>query len=90
MMHTDHASRRAQQRGVPPLIVQWLQDFGEEVYDHHGAITLHFSKRSRRRLEQTVGREPIRRMSEWMNSYAVVSTDGILITVGPRWKRINH
>ncbi len=87
-MNTRHAEKRMQQRGIPPLIRDWLFDFGEETYDGQGGIILHFSKRSRRRLERTVGREPIRRMHEWMDSYAVISTDGQLITIGARWKRV--
>jgi hypothetical protein len=90
MIRTEHARRRSQQRGIPPLIVQWLQNFGEEVYDHHGGRILHFTKRARRRLEREVGREPIRRMHEWMDSYAVFSTDDVLITLGRRCKGIKH
>ena len=89
-MMTQHAETRMQQRGIPPLIRDWLFDFGEQAYDGHGAIVLYFSKKSRRRLEQTMGREPIRRMSEWMKSYAVVSTEGRLITIGSRWKRVKY
>lgn len=89
-MNTHHAQSRIQQRGIPPLIVQWLESYGEEHHDHHGAIVLHFSKRSRRRLEQSVGSAPLRRLNEWMNSYAVIGSDGALITVGTRWKRIKH
>jgi hypothetical protein len=35
---TYHAATRSQQRCVPPLIMQWLDQFGEEQYDGHGAI----------------------------------------------------
>jgi hypothetical protein len=79
-----------QQRGIPPLVVQWLEDFGEEVHDHHGAIILHFGKRAKRRLEQSVGREPVRRMNDWLKAYLVLSMDGIRITAGIRYRRIKH
>jgi hypothetical protein len=88
---TAHASIRGQQRGVPPLIREWLLDFGEEVYDHHGAIIYYFTRDSRRRLERNFGRESIRRFHEWLDSYAVVSaSDGLLISVGKRYKKVNH
>ncbi len=90
MITSSHADVRAQQRGIPPLVVEWLERFGEEVYDHQGCVVLHFSKRSVRCLERNVGREPVRRMSEYLRCYAVMSTDGVVVTVGKRFKRIKH
>ena len=87
---SKHAEVRSQQRGIPPLIIQWLEDFGEQTHDHNGAVILYFTKKSRRRLEKTVGREVTRRVSEWLDSYAVQSLDGNLITVGHRYQRIFH
>ena len=40
MNMTYHAAIRSQQRGIPPLVMQWLDQFGEECYDGHGAIIL--------------------------------------------------
>jgi hypothetical protein len=89
-MNTHHLQKRMQQRSIPPLIVQWLEEYGEEVHDHRGGIILHFNKRAKRRLERAVGREPVRRMNDWMSTYLVVSTDGIRITAGIRYDRIRH
>ncbi len=89
-MTHSHASRQMQRRGIPLLIVHWLEDFGEEFHDHNGAIILHFSKAARRRLERAVGRRPVRKMDEWLNAYLVMSTDGAPITVGFRYRRINN
>lgn len=85
---TRHASVRAQQRGIPRLVVDWLEAYGEEMHDQDGTIILHFSKRSRRRLERDVGREPVRRLSNYLRCYVVVSNDGAVITVGHRHKHI--
>jgi hypothetical protein len=85
-----HAEKRSQQRGIPPLIIEWLEEFGEQVYDHHGAVILHFTNKSRRKLEKAVGHEVVRRLSEWLDSYAVQSLNGNLITVGHRYQRIWH
>lgn len=87
MSMTTHADVRAQQRGIPPLIIEWLERFGEERHDHHGAVILHFSKRSVRRLERDVGRDPVRRMRDYLLCYAVIA-EGNVITVGKRYKRI--
>lgn len=88
MNATDHGLVRAKQRGIPPLIVQWLEDFGRETHDGHGARILWFDKHARRRVERAAGREPVRRMHEWMSSYVVVGETGKIITTGKRFKRI--
>jgi len=90
MIPTTHSQERMQQRGIPPLIIDWLEAYGDEIHDHRGAVVLHFSKKARRRLEQCVGTAPLRRLSEWLDSYAVIGNDGALITAGTRWKRIKH
>lgn len=88
-MISMHARTRLQQRGLPPLVVHWLDDFGREVHVP-GATIRHFDKRARRRLERTVGREPVRRMHEYLDAYAVYGTDGTLITTGHRYARIRR
>jgi hypothetical protein len=86
---STHARIRAQQRGIPPLIEQWLDEFGEEQYDGHGGVIRFFSRRSIRNMERIFGRAPVRRMSEYLDAYKVESTsDGGLITLGHRHKRI--
>lgn len=87
---TYHGTVRAQQRGLPPLVLDWLNNYGREHHDGRGATILFFDKSARRRLERAVGREPVRRMHEWLNASAVVSGDGCLITAGHRFKRIRH
>ena len=89
-MTSQHAEHRMQQRGVPPLIVTWLLDFGKQRYDHHGAVIHYFDKRSRRNLEREVGRKVISRLAGYLDSYLVVSTDDhALVTVGHRFRRFN-
>jgi hypothetical protein len=89
-LNTQHSSTRAQQRGIPPLIVNWLLAYGEEEYDQHGARLVFFSKRSRKSLEHEAGDAIVRRLSEFMDVYAVVSRDGQLVTCGHRTKKINR
>lgn len=87
---TRHATIRAQQRGLPPLVLQWLEDYGTEQYDGHGGIVRYFDKKARRALELAVGRTPVRRMYEWLDAYAVVTHDGTTVTAGHRHKRIRR
>lgn len=89
-MITAHAHTRAQQRGLPPLVMHWLDDFGREVPAPGGTTIRHFDKHARRRLERTVGREPVRRMHEYLDAYAVYGPDGRIITIGHRYRRIHR
>jgi hypothetical protein len=89
-MITTHARTRAQQRGLPPLVLHWLDDFGREVPAPGGATLRHFDKRARRRLERSVGREPVRRLHEYLDAYAVYADDGTLVTTGHRYQRIRR
>lgn len=83
--YTNHANVRSQQRGIPPLVSEWLLDFGDEVYDGHGGVVRYFTPKSVRKVEKAVGREPVRRMSEFMRCYLVQSSyDGAILTVGKR------
>jgi len=84
-MNTHHASVRAQQRGIPPLIRDWLLAYGEEDYDGRGGVLRYFSNRSIRMMERSFGREPLRQMTRYFNSYLVESSvDGAVITMGHR------
>jgi hypothetical protein len=85
---TKHAEVRARQRAIPPLVLLWLDEFGEEEYDGHGAIRTYFSRRSIRAMERAFGRDPIRRMAKYLDAYKVESAnDGSIITVGHHTKR---
>lgn len=87
---SSHAASRVQQRALPPLVLDWLHQFGHEHYDGRGGVILHFNKPARRRLERAVGCEPVRRMKDWLNAYVVITTDGDIITAGHRFKRLRH
>jgi hypothetical protein len=87
---THHAAIRSQQRAVPPLILQWLDQYGEEQYDGHGAIIRYFSRSSRRAMERDFGSNPVRKMSEFLNIYKVETQEGAVITAGHLTKRIKR
>jgi hypothetical protein len=90
-MNTLHASLRGQQRGIPPFIDQLLDQYGHEEYDGHGGVIIYFDKRSRRRMEQDMGREPVRCLTGWLNTYKVMSTSGdVAITIGRRHKKVRR
>ena len=84
MNYTKHADVRAQQRCIPPLIVDWLLDHGHRI-PSQGAVRLVFDKRSRKAIAKEVGTTVIHQLSKYMNVEAVVDpvTD-VVITV--QWK----
>lgn len=91
-MLTKHANTRAQQRGIPPLIITLLDTYGREKYDGHGGVVHYFDKKSVRQMERDMGRSPVRMLiTEWRNAYKVVSnSDGRTITTGFRTTRIRR
>lgn len=88
MKATAHAAIRCQQRGVPPLVIDLLLQFGQREHDHRGAEIVYFDRRSRKRIENYAG-GLISKFSEHMDSYVVVA-DGKIITVGSRFKRVKR
>lgn len=83
-----HASIRSQQRGIPPMVIDLLMQFGAREHDSRGAEILYFDRRSRRRVEAYAG-GLIGKLSEHLDAYAVLA-GGQVVTVGTRYKRINH
>jgi hypothetical protein len=87
----SHATKRAQQRGIPPLVCQWLDEFGEERYDGHGGVIKYFSHTSIRAMERKFGSAPVRKLAGYFNAYKVeCSHDGHVITIGHRTRRIHQ
>ena len=84
---TAHARKRCQQRGIPPLIVEWLFEFGRDVHKN-GAELIYFDKKSRRALRKYAGRQVFRMLDKYMDSY-LVTVDGKIVTVGHRTKPIH-
>lgn len=87
--YSGHAKRRAKERAVFPLVIQWLWEYGAEVHDKRGCTVRFFDKPAKRRLERAVGREPVRRMKDKLACY-MVEGDGRVITTGHRRRRIKR
>jgi hypothetical protein len=49
---SNHASRRMQKRSVPPIVLDWLHDYGSEQYDGRGAIIRYFDRAAKERLKR--------------------------------------
>lgn len=55
MKWTEHAAVQIQQRGIPPLVVDLLLQFGRREHDHRGAEIVYFDRNSRSRIEKYTG-----------------------------------
>ena len=84
---TRHAQSRMQQRGISAATVEALLDFGREVHVDRGCDLVFFDKRARARLAKANPRAAAEaeRISK---SYAILGSDGTVITVGHRYRRI--
>ena len=89
MKYTHHAEIRAQQRGIPPLIVEWLQDYGRKEYAGKGTRKIFFDKNSRKILAKKMGKSVVDSLGHLMNIY-LVEEDNQIITVGHRHKHIRR
>ncbi|MEM8950721.1 MAG: response regulator [Pseudomonadota bacterium] len=81
-----HASNRAQQRAIPPIIIEWLMRFGTQRWSR-GASVYEFDKNSRRRLRRHIGQRLFASVEHWLDAYTVVGDGRRVVTVGWRQAR---
>lgn len=86
--YSRHAIDRSRSRGIPPLVIDWLFEFGTERHLDSREI-LYFDKKSRRSLRRAVGKQIVSKLDKYMNSYVVIE-GGRVITAGHRFKRIRR
>jgi hypothetical protein len=85
---SSHARKRAQQRRIPPLIVEWLFRFGSSETQGRTEV-LFFDKPARNRLASVVGQPIVSHLTKLLDAYAIVEGDEV-ITVGHRYRRIRR
>ena len=90
MTLSHHAQQRMQQRGIPLKVVDYLLAYGRVSHDHRGGRVIWLDKRSRARLGAGEGRQVLRGMDKLLNAYVVTDTDGTVVTVGHRYRRIKR
>lgn len=87
---THHAQARLQQRGIPPVVVESLLDFGCQAHDHRGGTILFFDHKARTKLRRQIASDSYKRIESHLDAYAVLGADGAIVTVGHRTQRINR
>ena len=70
---THHATRRAQQRGIPPWFLQLLLTHGHSRHDGHGAVIKTVDRAARGRLQAVLSRADYVAAEAYFDVYAVVA-----------------
>jgi len=86
---THHAAVRSQQRGIPPLIIDLVIDYGRMI-QRGGASVFFLDKSTRRILKKNIGTIAYNRLNDLLDAYVVMSSDGSIITMGKHYKRLKH
>lgn len=86
---SKHAHTRQQQRGIAPIIIDLLLTYGDAEKSGDGTTKYFFTKRSRQLLRTYAG--PLAGIiEEHTNCIAVLSSEGDVVTVAHRIKRIKQ
>lgn len=85
---TAHAEARLQQRAIPPLVLDFLLEYGATMRCGE-ADRYYFDKAARKRLSRSLGGDRALRLVEpWLDTYAVVGDrNGRIVTTGHRTGR---
>ena len=86
---TEHARARMQQRGISPAAIEILMSYGRSSHDHRGCEVVFFDKPARKRLARQ-NPAAAREAERFCRTYAVLGSDGAVVTVGHRYRRINR
>ena len=88
LLLTPHARLRMQQRGIRRDALDALLDFGAERHVHSdGREIVFLDKKARARLARN-SPEGSRAAERLKGAYAIVAGNGVVITVGHRFRRI--
>jgi hypothetical protein len=85
---TPRARTRMQQRGIRPEALEALLDYGRVRHLHQGGREiLFFDKKARARLARA-NPDAAREAERLTRTYAIVGSNGVVITVGHRYRRV--
>jgi hypothetical protein len=88
MSLTVHADKRSQQRGIAPMVIDLLLEFGSRRHDGHGAEICFFDRRAKKKVQAYTG-GLMGRLSDELDAYVVVAGERI-ITAGTRYRKLNN
>ena len=85
---TPHARTRMQQRGIRHGALETLLDFGRVRHLRTGGREIvYFDKKAKARLARA-NPDAAREAERLTRTYAIMSSNGVVITVGHRYRRV--
>lgn len=85
---TKHAAIRLQQRGVNLDVLDCLLTYGHHEPDHKGCLVVTFDSRAMDDLSRFEPRYMQAKSTDSRSLYAVVDSDGVVVTTGHRYRRV--
>ncbi|CAM8319388.1 hypothetical protein MCEMOHM34_00510 [Candidatus Methylopumilus universalis] len=85
---SHHAQIRMQQRAITADMLESLLDFGQVKFNGQGTEILTFPKKVVKHLKKELNHKVFMKIERHLNLYAIMSSDGELITTGYRTKRL--
>jgi hypothetical protein len=86
---STHARRRMQQRGISAAALDALLDFGRTTRAGRGRELVFFDHKARERLARAKALAA-GEATRVCNSYAIIGSDGTVVTVGHRFRRVQR
>ncbi len=71
---TKHAAKRMQQRCIPPLVIEWLLDYGHRQ-PSFDAVRVSFDRQAKKEISRSVGPQVVSLLAKYFNSAIVVAPD---------------
>lgn len=85
-----HAEIRAQQRGVDRQVLDCLLAHGRREFDHFGCEIVYFDDAAYDRVARHESRQMWLKVVEAKHLYAVVNSNGAVVTTGYRYRRVQR
>lgn len=79
-----------QQRGISDAALDLLMAYGRAQRDRRGQVVVHMDGRARRAILRDQGRSAGKVVDRVRGLYAVLGLDGVIITVGHLYRRIQR
>lgn len=83
-----HAEVRKQQRGIRHDVLDCLLAYGRREHDHAHCEIVYFDARAAERAHKEAGPQLAHLVSDHRDVYAVIDSDGRVVTTGHRFRRI--
>lgn len=85
---SPHAEVRQQQRGIRRDVLDCLIAYGRREHDHHHCEIVYFDAKAVSRAHKEAGSQVAHLVSDHRDVYAVIDSDGWVVTTGHRFRRI--